>query len=93
MCSSTSTGTGNSVANSYSPTVTGSNTLTMVETGANIGGTYSETVTGNENYTVDGIYDNGFTDTSERTITGSGTYTRTDTGPGATLLSNSGSYG
>ena len=46
----------------------------MVETGANIGGTYSETVTGNENYTVTES-DNGFTDTSERTITGSGTYT------------------
>ena len=51
----------------------------MVETGTNIGGSYSETVTGNENYTV-AESDNGFTDTSNQTITGSGTYTGTGYG-------------
>ena len=85
--SSTTNETGNTVEGTYSQTVTGSDPYSMVETGTNTGGAFSETVAGTDSVTVvaSGNFVNQIAD---QTITASGTYSRTDSGPGATLPSS-----
>jgi hypothetical protein len=64
----------------------------MTETGTNSGGTFSESVTGSDTPT---LTEGGNTanQTFTRTVTIAGSYIRTDSGPGATLASGSGTIG
>jgi hypothetical protein len=61
----------------------------MVETGTNTGGAFTETVTGTDSPTQSQSGNPG-AQTFTRTIALTGTYTRTDSGPGATLSSGPG---
>jgi hypothetical protein len=64
----------------------------MTETGTNSGGTFSESVTGSDTPT---LTEGGNTANQifTRTVTIAGSYIRTDSGPGATLASGSGTIG
>ena len=88
----TTTESGNELTGAYSRTVTGTDTYTLGEVGTNTGGT-TEAITGTDGYTLAESGNAANRERTPRTVTGSGTYTRTDSGAGATLGSGSGAIG
>jgi hypothetical protein len=85
----TGSDTGNSVQGTYTRSQQGSDAYNLSETGTANGG-YTESIQGSDTYILTQSGDTP-NQTFSRTLTGSGTYTLQDSGPGATLTSGSGS--